>query len=280
MISILEPIYRKGQQLSEPLFEPLVLADNSRAAWREVRILVDFYRRGDHLKVDKTGIFSPKFGLKTKVPAATFLQFAETNRDADVCIINAFPTIPYYSFNVWMQGEANHPGLCEVAQSLLDACGIPFDLSATPRQTDAVLCYSNFWAGSPAFWEGYVGGVLNRITSYIEANPEAPVAHAVMGETWHTESAPFLPFIVERLFSTYLSFNPVKVVAFPIGNPEAYCMNDYEREVLEYMRPRIEKADAEGFTEELKSLQGVMCRLLVRYARAYFAANAHPHHKA
>lgn len=276
MVSIYEPIYLAGQQLTEPAFLPLQLPDNSHAAWREVRILVDFYRRGDHLKADKTGIFSPKFGLKTKVPAQTFLDFAESNREADVCIINAFPTIPYYSYNVWMQGEANHPGLCEVAQALLDAVGIQWDLSATPRQTD-VLCYSNFWVGTPEFWEGYVSGVLNRIALYLEGNPDSAVARAVMGETWHTDAAPFLPFIVERLFSTYLSFNPVRVAAFPIDNPEAYCMNDYERELLDYMRPRVEKADAEGFTDELKSLQHVMCRLLVRYAHAYFSANAHPH---
>lgn len=278
MTRIFEPIYLKGQQLTEPLFRRLLLPDNSHAAWREVRILVDFYRRGDH-KHEACGIFSPKFGLKTKVSGERFLRFVEGRSDADVWIINPFPQIPYYSYNVWMQGEINHPGLTERAHALLDASGIEWNLAHVPRQTNAVLCYSNFWVGTPYFWEGYVGGVLDPIARFLELNPEAPAAKAVMGDTWHTDAAPFLPFIVERLFSTYLSMNSgINVAAYGLGDIDAYCLTDYEKELVAGLRPIVDEADRTGrFSAELIEFQRLSCSLYVKYAREHFAAHAHPH---
>ncbi|WP_043204919.1 hypothetical protein [Burkholderia cenocepacia] len=278
MAVIYEPLYEQGQSLSEPAFKPLRLADNP-VAWREFRILVDFYRRGDHKNADKTGIFSPKFGLKTQVPAQRFIEFADANRDADVCLINPFPQLRYYSYNVWMQGEANHPGLCERTQNLLSDVGLDWDLASTPRHDERVLCYSNFWVGSEAFWEGYVGDVLNRIANHIERHAESAAVRAVMGDTYHTDAAPFLPFIVERLFSTFLSLNPaIKVAAYPLPDLEPYLLTDYEREMVRGIAPIVDAADrAESFPVDLIQIQQTFCRLAVMYGHEYFKSNMHPH---
>ncbi|MFM0503978.1 hypothetical protein [Paraburkholderia caffeinilytica] len=278
MTRIFEPIYEGNPNLTEPLFEPLLLPDSAHAAWREFRILIDFYRRKAHLG-DRIGIFSPKFGLKAKVSAEQFLVFCESNASADVCLINPFPQIACYSYNVWMQGEINHPGLTGCAQALLDECGFGWDLSRVPRHDARVLCYSNFWVGSEAFWERYVGGVLNRIALHIERNPNSPAVTAVMGETWHTDAAPFLPFIIERLFSTFLSLEPtIRVAAYPLPDVSAYCLTDYERELVTGIAPIIDAADAaSSFTPELMKIQHLLCNLYVRYAREHFSANAHPH---
>ncbi|MBN3808174.1 hypothetical protein [Paraburkholderia sp. Ac-20347] len=278
MIKIFEPLYRPGQTLTEPLFSPLVLADNSWAHWREFRILVDFYRQGSFRNLH-TGIFSPKFSAKTRVSAQRFLDFCVAHADADVCLINPFPQIAMYSYNVWMQGEANHPGLTESAQALLDECGLGWDLSAVPRHGKDMLCYSNFWVGSERFWEAYVGGVLNRIAVHIENNPQAPGVIAATRDTWHTDAAPFLPFIVERLFSTFLSLNTsLTVAAFDLPDVESYCLTDYERELVSGMQPVIERAEAAGrYPSDLVETQALLCRLYVRYAREHFAVNTHPH---
>ena len=133
MATIYEPLYLEGQTLSERAFKPLYVS-NSQPAWREVRILVDFYRNNGHRQSNYVGIFSPKFGLKTKVTAERFLDFVGKNSSSDVCIVNPFPQLSYYSYNVWMQGEANHPGLTVRAQALLDAAGIKWTLSKAPRE--------------------------------------------------------------------------------------------------------------------------------------------------
>jgi hypothetical protein len=276
-----EPLYRDGQELSDRAFKPLAIADNTRSAWREFSILVDFYRRGDHLKHRKTGIFSPKFGLKSKLRGEDFLAFARDNPDSDVCIINAFPSIPYWSLNVWMQGEGVHPGLTQTAQNLLDAVGLQWDLSKVERQGHGIVCYSNFWVGSPHFWDAYVGGVLVPIADFLEANPRHPAAIAVMEDTDHTERAPFLPFIIERLFSTFLTFHPeIKVAAYPVGSDHAldYCLTDFERDIVAYMRPLVDKADEwESMPAELARLMGMISKIHQRYILAEFAHNPNPH---
>jgi hypothetical protein len=281
LTTIFEPIYLPGQSITETSFWPLVLPDNSHAAWREVRILVDFYRRGDHLKDGKTGIFSPKFGLKTKVSAEDFLKFVEANHSADVCIINAFPAMPYYSFNVWMQGEINHPGLTERTQALLDASGIAWNISAVPRHTAKNLCYSNFWVGSQTFWESYVGGILDKIVRFLEQNPDSAAARSVMDVTYHTDAAPFLPFIVERLFSTFLSLNEdVSVAAYEMEPSAKFSsvFTQVEADIVEYMVPIVDKADAKGvFPDDLKQLQLLLMKNMTAYSELYMAQNAHRH---
>nr|WP_321893767.1 hypothetical protein [Burkholderia cenocepacia] len=279
MVMIYEPLYEQGQVLSEPAFHELRLADNSHAAWREFRILVDFWRRGDHRRKGKVGIFSPKFGLKTRVDASRFLTFVDRHGDVDVCLINPFPQIPYYSYNVWMQGEINHPGLTARSQALVDAVGLKWDLHAVPRHGHQVLCYSNFWVGTERFWDAYVGGVLDPLATFLERNSDDEAARAVMGDTWHSDAAPFLPFIVERLFSTFLSLCPeLKVAAYQFDDVLPYCLTDYERELVDGMRPIVDAADASGqFPRDLIAMQDLACRLYVRYAREHFAANQHPH---
>jgi hypothetical protein len=278
MTTILEPIYLEGQYLTEPLFAPLVLENNSHATWREFRILIDFYRRKGH-HGQRTGVFSPKFGLKTKVPASDFIGFCDDNSNADVCLINPFPQISYYSFNIWMQGEIAHPGLTGVAQDLLRASGIDWDLSAVPRHNASNLCYSNFWVGTEQFWEAYVGGVLGRIAAFLERDPDNAVAKRVMHGTQHTDEAPFLPFIVERLLSTYLSLSPaLKVAAYDTGDALQYCLTDVERDVVAYMSAMVDVADTtDEFSDELKRQMFLMSSICHRYGIAYFSANAHPH---
>lgn len=278
MISIYEPLYAKGQELTEPAFKPLRLSDNSHADWREFRIMVDFYRRGDH-KSGRTGIFSPKFGLKTRVTAIDFIEFCQKHSQTEVCLINPFPQIAFYSFNVWTQGEANHPGLTERAQNLLRAAGVDLDIERLGRNSSRTLCYSNFWVGTPDFWELYVGAVLDPMARYLEAFPESPISRSVMESTWHTDGAPFLPFIIERIFSSFLASRPdISVAAFELPDAADYCLTDFEREMMMVMRPIVSAADSLAvFPPELRQIQEMLCRLTVIHGRQHFKSHIHPH---
>lgn len=280
-VAIHEPLWRAGQTLKDAAFFPLPLPDNRYASWREFRIFVDAFRRGDHLNAGLTGIFSPKFQLKSNITGQQFLAFAQSHAEADVCFINVFPTLPYYSYNVWMQGESAHPGLLQRAQALLSATGIDWNLSATPRHNHSNLCYGNFWVGTPAFWEAYVGGVLDPIAHFLEANPDVPESKAVFDAAPHTVEAPFLPFITERLFSTYLSLHPeLRVVPFPeVGrDPLLHCTTEFRREVVCHMRSRVDQADASNsFTLELIQEQALLSRLAALYHSVHFQLHRHPH---
>jgi hypothetical protein len=237
------------------------------------------YRRGLHREQRFTGLFSPKFELKTGVTGTRFIEFVHDNSGADVCFINAFAQLAYISFNVWMQGENAHPGLIARAQALLDATGVELRIDDVPRHGPDLLCYCNFWAGTEQFWDDYVGGVLIPIADYLDNNPDVPTVRAVLDQTMHTDPAPFLPFIIERLFSSHLSRpgNNIKPCVFPM-DPIRACLNDFERDVVQFRRSEIDIADCAGqFSDALKSSMALVCRLRQTYTNLYYESRPHPH---
>ena len=280
-IGIFEPLYELNQSLSEPAFLPLVRETNLRPEWREFQILIDIYRAGKYLEHDYTGVFSPKFNLKCKISGKQFLEFVHAQAGKDVYFINPFPQIPYYSFNVWMEGEYAHRGIGSATQGLLDACGLDVDISSTPRHGPDVLAYANFWVGSREFWRQYVGGLLIPIAEFLENNPTHPATVCVMQETTHTDPAPYLPFIIERLFSTYLSAHPEsKIGAYQIDGEEIlnYCVSDYERLLYKNMVSQVQSAEASGlFSPELISQMDMLSALRQQHIFELFSVKPHPH---
>jgi hypothetical protein len=280
-VKIYEPIYAPGQVLTESSFHPLALPDNAHAPWREFYILTDMYRRGLHRQQDLTGLFSPKFALKARISGDRFLEFVHSNPDADVCLINPFPQLRYSSFNSWMHGENAHPGLMERAQALLDACDVKWSIKDAPRQGADVLCYCNFWIGTEEFWDEYVGKVLVPIATFLEENSQDPMARSILQPTIHSDNSPFLPFIAERLFSTFLSLNSsVNISSYPIMGEDVldYCVTEYERDVVRYMQEAVDLSDQKkSFSPDQIALMNLLCKLSQRYTFAYFATNVHPH---
>ena len=279
MTAIYEPIYRAGQTLTEPSFQPLRIETNDRAEWREFYILVEMYRRGLHRQHLFTGLMSPKFGRKTKITGAQFLDFVRANANSDVCFINPFPHLAYISFNGWMQGEIVHPGLMVQAQRLLDASGVALKLADAPRQGPDVLCFCNYWVGTEKFWDQYVGGLLLPIAEFLEKNPTHPVTSSVFTPTLHTDPAPFLPFIIERLFSTYLcsGIHAVKASGYPL-NPTETCKNEFERQIVVHRKQAIDAADRSGIIPNLlKNEMALFCRLSRAYDRAHDTRHPHSH---
>jgi hypothetical protein len=280
-VAIFEPIYSPNQTLSCAEFRALPRADNSCPEWREFKILIDMYRNGEHLRHDYTGLFSPKFTLKSKITGATFIDFVQNHSGSDVCFINPFPQLAYWSYNVWMQGEHAHPGLITAAQALADASGVNLTIADTPRHGPRTLGYCNFWVGSQRFWDKYVGGTLLPIADFLETNPSHVVALAVMTDTTHTDPAPFLPFIVERMFSTYISLHtelPHAAYSFDAQEVRDYCINDFEKLLFDRMREKIDAADASGvFDSELVDQMDTVCALWQKHFFDFYATRPHPH---
>lgn len=279
-IAIYEPLYAKGQVLSDPAFKPLPRAENVRPEWREFGILVDMYRAGVHRQHRFTGLFSPKFRLKTKLTGDQFIAFVQEQHDADVCFVNPFPQIAYWSYNVWMQGEYAHKGIVEAATELCHSAGLGWDIRGTPRHGARELAYSNFWVGTESFWESYVGGVLIPIAEFLETNSDHAVARNVMVPTDHTDPAPFLPFIIERLFSTFLSrMLEVRATAYPLTERiREYCNNDFECLLFERMRLQVDAADAAGkFPADLLDWMDTVCALWQQHFFDFYAQRPHPH---
>jgi hypothetical protein len=278
MLRIYEPLYRPDQTQQEPLFVPLEIRTND-IAWREFRIYVDMYRQQLHRGIGHCGLFSPKFSLKSKIQTKEFLDFCELHADADVCFFNPFPQVRYVAFNVWNQGEPWHPGLAVAAQGLLDAAGIGWQIAQVPRQSSAHLSYSNFWVANERFWDAYVGGILVPIADFLDHHEGHPVTRSVLESTYHTDEASYLPFIIERLFSTFLSMRPdIRSEAYPIGDVLPYCICPSEQDLVLQLKPAVDAADGTGeYPEDLLESLRQAAWSNTRLAKLHFQTHPHPH---
>lgn len=280
-IQIYEVLYSKGQRPTCKDVMPLAI-DNSNPEWRELQAYMDIHNHGYWKNASFTGILSPKFNLKTQITLLEFVRFVKDNINSDVCFINPFPQITYWSFNVWMQGEYAHPGLSKCAQDLLDAVGISWDISKVPRHDSRVLSYSNFWVASPEFWDAYVGNVLKPIALFLSAESDHPASKQVLKSTLHTKPAPYLPFVIERLFSTFLTMNnEVSFASYSFDVQDViqkYCMNDFERLLVQRMEKEINYADSEEiYSSELIVKMDLLTSLHQKHYFDYFKTHIHPH---
>jgi hypothetical protein len=279
-LTIYEPRWLEGQRPAEPPFTTFECASFCCTQWREFRLLVEIYRRGLVSSVGKTGLLSRKFELKARVKPDAFAQFAADHEDADVCMVNAFPMVPYLAHDVWMHAEGYHPGITERAQAWVDAAGLGFDLASSPRHTPEVTCTCNFWVATPAVWKAFVGGILEPMAQYLERHPDSSVTRRVLEIADYLEPVPFLPFIAERMFTNVLaSTSGLKIAQYPLSKTAAtdYCLTEFTRTAVSGLLPAVEQADmSKAYPEYLKDQQRLICRLAGIYSRTYYSQYQHP----
>jgi hypothetical protein len=273
-VAIYEILYDRAQVLSDAAFiEHRV--NNYQPEWREFRHVIDFYRSGNYLKHDLVGLFSPKFNLKSKISGAQFIEFCQASGSVDVAFINPFPQVEYIYFNVWEQGECWHPGLMDIANKLLSASGFDLDVKNFKRQTASEILFSNFWVGTPRFWEMYVGGFLNPIAQFLESNVDKELINELNMQTYHSSECGFLPFIVERLFSTYLTLAPnINSIFYPIVNMTPYLIHPHEDKAVQIGRKIIEN---QFINERVDKRMNILGKVSTELGKQYFKKNKHPH---
>lgn len=275
--TIYEPLYADGQELQNPDFIGLRVS-NERPDWREFGILVQMYRDGLHRNSRITGLLSPKFSRKTGLSGASFLNYIETNPSADVYTANPWAYAHVIHFNIWEQGEDSHPGLIKAAQALLNAALVPYEIAEQPRHAKDVLTFCNYWAACEAFWDEYVGGILLPIAEFLEANPSSPVTRNILDYTWHNTPAPFLPFMIERMFTTHLSGNRKWRIAAWQRDPMESAFTPMQRELIDLLEPDVKRADEEGvFSPELRRLLKMATVADRVFTTQYYALTPHPY---
>lgn len=280
-MQIYECIYQDNQPVTNDHVRPLVI-NNDHPERRELQAYVQAYQQGLHKRHERVGIFSPKFSLKSRISAGAFKAFCQEHPQANVCHINPFPHIRYWSYNAWEQGESFHPGLMASAQALLDAVGIAVNIAQTPRHDARLLAYCNFWIADQAFWESYVGGVLKPISDFLDEHPDHPATQGVLQNTQHTTPTPFLPFIIERLYSTWISTHPaLNVAAYPIALDDViayYCKTDFKRLLVRQMHAMVDQCDADGhFSAAVRQRMSDMCALYRQHMLDFYENRPHPH---
>lgn len=206
-VRIYQIYYDDAQRPSlDPAFMPYDNRANPRPEWREYHVFRTAWLAGLCRDGDVTGFLSWKFGLKTGLRGRQFIRFIRRHPGYDAYFAHPFRVEPRAFTNIWQQAEIHHPGIVGLSQRIFDAVGIDVDLAALDQPPDQVL-FCNYWAGTWGFWNGFM--------AFCE-----PVYHHILRGLVDTDrdliwsradreiDAPYVPFIMERLFSTYLAITP------------------------------------------------------------------------
>lgn len=154
------------------------------------------------------GAVSWKFTEKTGLTLAELNTFVAEHPGADVYYCNPFPDNEALYHNLWQQGEVCHPDFLALCREFFTAAGL--ELAALDAvQASRLFSATNYHVGTPRFWKSYLGFIRNTVD-----RAQANLPAAVWGRLTSAEAdakgahagACYLPFIVERLFSYWLTY--------------------------------------------------------------------------
>ncbi|HEY0748599.1 MAG TPA: hypothetical protein VGD63_17995 [Steroidobacteraceae bacterium] len=153
----------------DPGFEVLDNSANQRPDWYEYWPIRTFLLNQPLDENAFYGFLSPKFKLKTNLGAAEVRAFIEASPpDTDVVLFS--PSIHNSAFflNVFEHGNAEHPGLSEVARSFFSRIGHMQPLEVLVSDSRNTV-HSNYFIAKPRFWRAWL-----NITEQLFAIAEMP----------------------------------------------------------------------------------------------------------
>jgi len=158
-----------SRQDLDPGFAVLDNSANERPDWYEYWPIRKFLLAEPLDENAFYGFLSPKFKLKTNLDAAAVREFIQGS-DPATDIVLFSPSIHNSAFylNVFEHGNAEHPGLMQVANNFFARINRPWpleDLVSDSRNT----VYSNYFIAKPRFWRAWL-----RITEQLFAIAELP----------------------------------------------------------------------------------------------------------
>lgn len=190
----------------DPAFIPYDNTANPRPEWREYHVFRSAWLAGMCEGDDIVGFLSWKFTAKTGVTGRQFIEFISTNDGYDVYLVNPHRIEPRPFANIWQQAEVHHPGIIELAQGIFDAVGLNVDLVHLEQPRDQVL-FCNYWAGTRCFWKEYMD-LAERVRRHVLTGLDPATRRLAWSRADREIDAPYVPFIMERLFSTLLAVRP------------------------------------------------------------------------
>lgn len=244
-IAVFQNVYDENVASSiDPDFLPVDGRRNARTETREIGLFLRMFHCGLCEAAPLTGIVSPKFNEKTKIPGREFIEFIRCNPGHNVYFINPFPQNAYYTYNVWCHGELCHPGLATLAETLFGEAGYDTTVIYESRDARPTLLYSSYWVGDRTFWRGYMR-LVTRLIAALERLPPNLLRRFWTRDPTYPDPVPNLPFIFERTFSTYLHLDPsIRALAYPFMRADLrrYC-DDVEWELVSAFGDLVDDID-------------------------------------
>lgn len=200
-------IYFKSEQrpLLDTAFIPFDNSGSPLPDEHEYYVFRTQFERGKISTDSHTGYLSWKFTSKTGITGNQFVEFCQNHPGYDAYFIDPFP-MEIFLGNIWEQGDARHPGLLTMTQSVFERADVKIDLRTIPRslRTNA---FCNYWVGNKRFWDAYMAFTLPIYHSLKQDLPE-PLRRNLAKNADPFRKASYFAFIFERLFSTFIATHP------------------------------------------------------------------------
>ncbi|NJN45505.1 MAG: hypothetical protein HC808_02320 [Candidatus Competibacteraceae bacterium] len=230
-IKIYQIYYQNDQQnFLDINFTPYSNILNNNPDWREYWVFKETYDKCLHKQADFTGFISWRFNEKTRIDGKRFIDFINTNlpNNYDVYFINPLPWDLDCFDNIWLQGDYYHKGILDFTQHILAKCGVDINLREIVHR-EATGAYCNYWVGNQYFWDEYMNFTL-PVYKYLSEDLSEEERDFLYSDSNYHISTNYIPFIMERMFSTLLSYNKnIKALGFKYTSEEIYrlTLNNY-----------------------------------------------------
>jgi hypothetical protein len=196
--------YTSRQEL-DPGFKVLDNSANERPDWFEYWPIRRFLLN-EALDEDAFyGFLSPKFKLKTSLSAdAVRESVLAADPATDVILLSPSIHNSAYYLNVFEHGDAEHPGLKDVAKRLFERLELHSDLDSLVSDSRNTV-HSNYFIAKPRFWRAWLA--INEKMFTIAETPSDALGEALRAPTTYRggSTVQMKIFIMERLATWLLS---------------------------------------------------------------------------
>ena len=196
--------YTPRQEL-DPGFEVLDNSVNERPDWFEYWPIRTFLLNETLDEGAFYGFLSPKFKLKSSLSSDVVREFI-LDADTAVDVVLLSPSIhnSAYYLNVFEHGDAEHPGLKDVAKRLFERLGLPNDLDSLVSDSRNTV-FSNYFIAKPRFWRAWLA--INEKMFAIAETPSDALGEALRAPTSYRGSSnvQMKIFIMERVATWLLT---------------------------------------------------------------------------
>lgn len=265
-------VYRRDQlSRVDPAFSPYDNVANERPDRHEYHVFLRERGRSTRDSDRCYGFVSWKFGMKTGVSGAEFLEFVGANPGMDVYFINPFHEYALTFRNVWEQGEYFHPGLTKAAEELFERLHLDLPIgSAVHGEGQAAFC--NYFVATPRFWRRYLD-VVESILTFADDHASDPLAIELRTPVPRHHSATMLTFVLERVLSSMIATGEWSAASYQFSGQ--WLRNRYGV-LLQHLEPLRELKSAEARASLSESDRMVLAwyrRLFLQYKELEFDRN-------
>ena len=197
----------------DPLLTPFDNTSNERPELREYHSFMKAWDKKDELLggVDAYGFFGPRWQEKLRYGSKDIAHEIENNPGYDVYLFNHARIVDALFFNVWEHGEHWHPGIKQVAKHVLEKIPESDPEILNDLMFDQSTCYCSYFVATKEFWNDYLV-FLSKVAYYLTELPEEEKKiYEGSANYARDKDLNLFPFIIERMFSTYLILNRDKL---------------------------------------------------------------------